>query len=179
MRPTRKRLFEDREAGLTIVEVTFALGIFAILILSVSFTLISGIQHRRETFQSYQAMSAVRDMIAEIQQTANEPQDLTRSLGIGAVYSLFNAKTYPLTSTVQSLTTGDVSVTLYPNESAVPSALGGTQDLNYDGDKADNLGNASAGTDLKIVPAALTVTYTMGNTTRTMTIHRLITKTTN
>ena len=61
----------------------------------------------------------------------------------------------------------------------MPSTLGGPQDLNYDGDSFDVLNNVSAGTDLKIVPVTLSLTYTVENVTQTMTIDRLITKTTN
>ena len=61
----------------------------------------------------------------------------------------------------------------------MPAVFGGPQDLNYDNDALDDLGNISNGSDLKLVPMTLTLTFLDGSVTQTMTVHRLITKTTN
>jgi Tfp pilus assembly protein PilV len=167
----------DSERGLSLIEVTVALSLFLVLILSVFLTLMRGMEHRQQSLADYRAMSALRDMVADIQETANAPQDLTNALGIGAVFLKYNALTFP----VSTLTSGQIAITCYPNEAAIPVELGGPQDLNFDGDPSDDLGNVSAGTDLKLVPMTLTLSYfnAPDNSTRTMTMYRLITKTTN
>lgn len=170
-----QRISRQGEAGLALVEIAVSLGIFAVLILSVLMTLTQGIVHRRESFESYLAMQALRSQIALAQRTANEPQDLTLQMGIGAVFDKYDNKT----TTVPTLNSGQVLVTTYPTESTVPTLLGGAQDLNFDGDAADSLGNLSAGTDLKLVPMTFTATYVdKGNNTVTLSAHRLIGQTT-
>ena len=168
-------IFRPRNEGLSLLEVLTSLSVFAILVLSVCMTLVRGVQHRNLTFELYRAMSAVRDKVAEIQDTANGPEDLAADRGIGAVYARYHAKTFP----VPELPSGQLSITCYPNENTVPTLLGGPQDLNLDGDPLDDLGNQSAGTDLKIVPMVLTLTFMESGVARKLTLHRLITKTTN
>jgi len=162
------------ESGLSLIEVTLSLSIFAILVLSVVMTLASGIQHRQQTFQEYRALSALRDAVAAMQETANRPQNLAAKEGIGSVYNKYEA----LTISTSGLPSGVISIDCFSDENTLPSRFGGPQDLNLDGDARDNLGNASLGTDLKIVPVSLTVTYSDDKGTRTETIDRLITKTT-
>lgn len=177
MKPSRRldpRRIEP-EAGLTLVEVTLAMGLFAVLILSVAMTLLRGTQHRRQTFQEYVGLSALRDFVAEVQETANLPQNLSLQQGVGSVYLKYNSKSY----SVPNLTSGAITVTCYANEATVPTQLGGPQDLNFDGDALDDLGNMSTGTDMKLVPMALALTFTDDYGARTISIERLITKTTN
>ena len=162
------------ESGLSLVEVAVSMGIFTTLILSVFMTLLRGMEHREQSFDAYRAISALRDIVADIQETANLPQDLTAGVGIGAIYLKYNGQTFA----VPDVQSGQIIVACYPNETAVPAILGGPQDLNFDGDANDDLGNASLGTDLKLVPVTLTLGYTSDNVARTMVIHRLITKST-
>jgi len=165
----------DRTSGLTLVEIVVALGLFSVMVLSVAFTLVRGIEHRRQSFLVYRATSALRGLMAEIQDTANQPQNLSAGTGIGAIYGKYHGKTVA----AAGLPSGQIVVTCYPNEMTVPSNLGGPQDLNLDGDAGDDLGNLSAGTDLKIVPLTLSITYTSGLSTLTTALDRLVTKTTN
>jgi len=164
------------ECGLSLVEVAVSLSLFLVLIISVFMTIMGGIEHRQQSLEDYRAMSALRDMVAGVQETANLPQDLPNNIGIGAIYLKYNAKTFP----VSSLSSGQIAVTCFANEVTVPSTFGGAQDLNFDGDPNDDLGNLSAGTDLKLVPMTLTLSYVSSsdNSARTMTLNRLITKTT-
>ncbi len=150
------------------------MGIFTTLILSVFMTLLRGMEHREQSFDAYRAISALRDIVADVQETANLPQDLTANVGIGAIYLKYNGQTFA----VPDVQSGQIIVTCYPNETAVPAILGGPQDLNFDGDANDDLGNASLGTDLKLVPMMLTLNYTTENIARTLVVHRLIAKST-
>ena len=165
---------ERREAGLTLVEVTVALAVFTLISLSVSMTVLRGIDHREESFQSYLALNAVRNVVATIQDTANQPLDFANQLGIGSVYSRYNGQTI----TVDDLPSGQVFIACFADETSVPAVFGGPQDLNLDNDAQDDLGNVSAGSDLKLIPITLTLTWVEGNVTRTLTVYRLITKTT-
>ena len=76
------------------------------------------------------------------------------------------------------LTAGEISITCHANETAVPLALGGPQDLNFDGDAADDLASAQGGADLKLVPLTLTLTFESGGATHTLSLRRLIAQTT-
>lgn len=162
-----------RADGMTLVEIVAALGLFCVLVLSVAFTLVKGIEHRRQSFQVYQGISALRNLVAEIQESANLPTDLAAKTGIGAIYTKYNGKSFP----VSSLQAGQISVTCFPNETTVPAILGGPQDLNVEGDAQDDLGNQSAGVDLKIVPMTLTLTYIERGATLTRAMHLLVTRT--
>jgi hypothetical protein len=126
---------------------------------------------RDESSESYRAVSAVRDMIAEVQEIANLDQDLANQVGIGAIYSRYHATS----RAVPGLASGSIDFTCFANEATVPAILGGPQDLNFDGDAGDDLGNQGAGTDLKLVPMRVTVTFANGNS---LTMHRLIGKST-
>jgi len=161
------------ESGLTLLEVATSVSIFAILVLSVSMTLVRGVQHGRQSFQRYVAMSALRDMVAQMEETANKPEDLQKQEGIGSIYTKYNTRSY----SIADLKSGQISVTCYPDEKTVPTKFGGIQDLNFDGDAGDDLGNLSSGTDLRLVPITLTLTFQEDNQTQTVTLDRLITKT--
>ena len=167
---------KPRERGMTLVEITVAIVVFTVIAIPVSFTLVRGMAHRMHVFQQYLALSALRDLAAEIQETANSPLDLSQQMGIGAVFDKYDGQTF----TAPALQNGQITVTCYADEVLVPAALGGPQDLNFDGDPDDDLGNQSNGTDLKLVPMILTITYDDGNTSQQVTfdMHRLIGKTT-
>ena len=101
------RTTANPESGLTLLEVAASVSIFAVLVLSVSMTLVRGIQYREQSFQRYVAMSALRDMVAQMQETANEPEDLQKQEGIGAVYTKYDSRKYA----VAKLSSGEISVT--------------------------------------------------------------------
>ena len=161
--------------GFTLVEVATATSVFTVIALAVSVALMRGMEHRRQSFLRYRALNALRDMVAKIQETANLPQDLPNQIGIGAVYPCYHDQTL----TVPDLPSGEVSITCFADENTVPAELGGPQDLNYDGDALDNLANVSNGSDLKLVPMTLTLTFTEGGVDSSLTMNRLLTKTTN
>ena len=122
-----------------------------------------------------EVVTAARDFVADMQDTANLPQSLPDDEGIGALYAKYHLKTFSL----GTLPVGEITVTIFPDETAVPAEFGGPQDLNFDGDAEDDLGNQSNGTDLKLIPTTLTLTYDEDGFTQTLTVNRLITKTAN
>ncbi len=162
-----------RERGVTLVELTMAVSLFIIVAVSAYFSLMHTVQHSDESFDDYVALVALRDLAADIQETANRDQDLVAGVGIGAVYDTYHDQKF--TSTV--LDNATISVICHANEAFVPDSLGGPQDLNFDGDSQDDLGNQSNGSDLLLVPMELTITYGR-DVTRTKSIKRLIAQTT-
>lgn len=166
---------DHSERGVTLVEVIVALAVFTVISLAVSMTLMRGIDHREQAFQRYRALNAIRNVVADIQNLANEPQDLVAGVGIGAVYARYDGATI----TIDDLPSGQVTIDCFADEANVPAVFGGPQDLNFDNDAQDDLGNISNGSDLKLVPMTLTLTFLDGSVTQTVTVHRLITKTTN
>lgn len=173
--PTRYNNINSPQRGVTLVEVTIALAVFTLIALAVSMTLMRGIDHREQSFQMYRALNAVRSVVADIQDVANQPQDLVAGVGIGAIYDRYNGATI----TIDDLPSGQVAIECFADEANIPAIFGGAQDLNFDNDAQDDLGNISNGSDLKLVPMTLTLTFIDGSVTQTMTVHRLITKTTN
>ncbi len=165
----------DGREGLTLVELTVSITIFTIIAVAVAFTITRGMQHRLQSFESYLAINAVRDILADIQETANRPQNLAKQEGIASIYAKYHNQTFP----VANVPTASISVTCYADEATVPAFLGGPKDLNFDGDAQDNLGNQSNGTDLKLVPLTVTLTIGQGNMQQTLVRHRLISQTTN
>jgi hypothetical protein len=151
------------------------MSIFTVITLSFSMSLVQGMRHGQETFQAYRGLSSLRDLLAEIQETANKPQDLANGAGIGAIYAAYHGKVFP----APDLPSGQIAVTCYANEAAVPAVLEGPQDLNMDGDAQDNLAGLSNGTDLKLVPLELTLSFVEGGKTWTIATHRLVTRTSN
>ena len=73
-----------------------------------------------------------------------------------------------------------MSIVCFANEAAVPPELGGPQDLNFDGDADDDLANQSNGTDLKLVPIILKMTFgaSVAGDRQSLTVYRLVSKTT-
>ncbi len=166
---------DSPERGVSLVEVVMALAVFTMISLAVSMTLMRGIGYREQSFQMYRALNAVRNVVADIQDVANQPQDLAAQVGIGAVYARYDGTTV----TIDDLPSGQVAIACFADEANVPAVFGGPQDLNYDNDAGDDLGNISNGSDLKLIPLTLTLTFDDGSGTQTMTVHRLVTKTTN
>lgn len=162
----------DRVGGFSLVEVATSLTVLSIIVVSMGMSVMAGIDQRREALENYRALTSLRDLAAEIQGIANLDQDLASQEGIGAIYSRYDGQTV----TVPGITNGQITITCYPNEATVPTDLGGPQDLNFDGDDDDNLGNVSAGTDLKLVPMTLRITFGDASD-RTVDLHRLITVT--
>lgn len=166
----RKR---SQESGLSLVEILVAVTVLSVVLLSTGLTLLRGYGQRRESFQAYLAANAVRDLMADIQATANLDQDLGALEGIGAVYQKYHNQTF----NVPSLPAGQIVVFCYGNEGTVPTALGGPQDLNFDGDAVDDA-TVAAGSDLKLVPLRVTVTSSQDSTQLySMVVHRLVTQT--
>ena len=163
----------NRRSGVSIIELAVAINLLTIVILAVGVTITHGMKHCEESENSYQALISFKDLLAEIQEVANTPQDLSQEVGIGAVYQRYHGA---------EITMGDgttIQVTCYPDEATVPTSLGGRQDLNFDGDAADNLGNESKGVDLKLVPMEFEIAYDNGGWERSLRYFRLITRTAN
>ena len=171
---TRSELSSTRQDGIALLEISVAVVVFALILLSSLLTLTKGVDQRRQSFQNYRAIHAIRDLVADMQETANRPLDLSEKEGIGAVYNKYHSQSFAITN----LPSGQLTVTCHPNEVSVPGLLGGPQDLNFDGDALDDLGNASAGTDLKLVPMTIVATYVDGSETFSLTAHRLVSQTT-
>jgi prepilin-type N-terminal cleavage/methylation domain-containing protein len=167
----------DRRArprdGFTLIELTVSVTIFALALMSTGLTLLHGVRHQDETVISSNAVRAVRDFFAEVQEIANQPQDLGTYQGISAIYEVYNG----MVRTVPELPGGTISIIVYSNETNVPAVLGGPQDMNFDGDAGDNFGGVAAGTDMQIVPIALTITYTDERGPTTATYYRRIAQT--
>jgi len=150
-----------------------ATALFVLVFLGVFMSMLHGMKQREESFLMYRAVSALRDKVAEIQYLANLPTDLQDGEGIRSIYSRFHDTTSP----VADLPGGEIQITCYADENTVPNELGGPQDLNYDSDALDDA-TQSAGTDLNTVPMALSLTFVEQSVAHTVTVHRLITRTT-
>ena len=165
----------SREEGLTTVEVVVAATILAVAIMTSGLTVLLGMRTQDESENTAEALSAVRNLFSELQEQANEDQNLAALQGVGSIFALYDGET----RSVPDLPNGTMTITVYANESAVPNALGGPQDLNFDGDASDNLGGQSNGSDLQLVPVEVTVTYTDDRSTISETFHRRFSKTSN
>ena len=165
----------SRATGISLVEITLALSVFGVISVGATSTLLSGASYREDSFDTYRAASALRDFLADVQATANAPQNLTLQQGVGAIYDKYHDQTF----TVSSLPAASITVTAYATETSVPIALGGPQDLNFDGDAQDDLSNQSNGADLRLVPLTLVLRWTDAEDggTRTRRIDRLVAKT--
>jgi hypothetical protein len=79
-------------AGITLVEATLSIAVFSLFAIPVLVTLMHGVRQSRESFEAYRAAVALRDKVAEIQDVANQPDDLVNQLGIAAIYSRYNGQ---------------------------------------------------------------------------------------
>jgi type II secretory pathway pseudopilin PulG len=164
----------ERDEGFSIVEVAVACTIFAIALMTTGLTLLHGARSGNESEDFTVALRSIRDVCAEIQEQANEPQNLPAFQGIGSIY----ASRHNTTRAIPELPGGSISIVCYANEATVPTILGGPQDLNFDGDSQDNHGGQANGSDLNIVPAEITISFTDERGTVTQTFHRRFTQTT-
>ena len=162
------------QLGMSLVEVVMASAVLAFVLIAVGVVLIRGIDQRQEAFEHYRAISTLRDFIAGVQGTANLPDNLPAQEGVAALFARYNNGVFPIANGG-----GEIEVIVYANEATVPAELGGVQDLNYDGDMQDNLGNQSAGTDLKVVPMEITLTYDLDGQSQSLKTYRLVTNTAN
>ena len=64
---------DSPQRGVSLVEVVIALAVFTMIALAVSMTLMRGIDHREQAFQMYRALNAVRNVVSDIQEIANQP----------------------------------------------------------------------------------------------------------
>ena len=157
------------ETGLTLVELMISISLLGIVWLAVVLTIMMGSRHRRESFEGYRALSAMRGLLADIQDTANRREDPVALEGIGSVFEVYNGGSFA----IPDVPSGTLTVTCHADETSVPAVFGGPQDLNFDGDALDDLSGAGSG-DLKLVPMTLVATFSGGGTT---TLHRLVAKT--
>ena len=160
---------------MSLLEITAGLVLLSVMVMSYGMTLVHGVEQRRETMIVHQAMVILRDVVAEIQDVANRDPDFTTGDGVTALYSEYNGQTL----TDLALRGVEIDIVVYADEANVPLELGGPQDLNLDGDSADDLGNESNGTDLLVVPMEFTLVYQESGFQYTLTRYRLFTRTTN
>lgn len=133
----------------------------------------SGMGFQRDLLDEHQVTHAIENQLAEIQDIANRTEDLVAQEGVSALMQRYDGQVIA----IPGVPNGQIAITVFADEAAVPAILGGPQDLNFDGDAADNLGNESLGTDLKLVPMVLNVTYGV-NSENSLTFHILTTTTT-
>lgn len=174
MRRFRKRGGKaSRQNGLTLVEVAIALSVVTVVATAALSTTLAGMQHRRQSSAVYDAVSALRDLAAEMQEIANLPEDVVNGAGVGALYTVYGG----LSRSVPDLEAGQITITCFANETAVPALFGGPQDLNFDGDAGDDLTSLVGAVDLRLVPATLVCTFTDAGATHTVTLDRLFANT--
>ena len=161
------------EDGFTLVELIVSFGVLITVLLSCGYALTSGSLQQEDSFESYLLLSAMRDICAEIQEVANLDTNLTAQEGVGSLYSRYNGTTI----TIPNLPSATITITCFANESTVPNDLGGPQDLNFDGDSADNHTNQSNGSDMKLVPMQIQASFTDNGISQTLTTWRLVTTT--
>ena len=169
----RTRNQHDRQRGFSIAEVVVAMTLLGLISLGGGVAVATGMSYQRDLLDEHQVIHAIENQLAEIQDVANRTDDLAAQEGISAIMARYDGQVIP----IPGVTNGQISLTVFANEASVPAELGGPQDLNFDGDAADDLGNQSQGTDLKLVPLVVSVTYGI-NSEQSMTFHTLITSTT-
>lgn len=174
-------------SGMSLIDVTAALALFAGLALVVSSALVTSLQGGGSTWRSSVAMSVLRDRLAEIQETANTD--------MANVYPTYHGawSGSGTTFSVPDLPDGQLTIVCYKNETStpagnnlsgrsddttapIPTELGGPRDLNMDGDANDELGPTAD--DAKLVPMTLTLTWTENGLTQRISVNALIGSTT-
>lgn len=163
-----------RQAGFSVAEVVIAATIFAIALMSSGLALLNGARSQDESEDFTMALRAVRDVVAEMQDLANLPNDVTQSKGIGALFSTYDGTT----RNVPTLPNGTLTIECFADEESVPAEFGGPQDLNFDGDDDDDLANQGNGSDMKYVPTRIDISFTDERGTITRTYYRSFTQTT-
>lgn len=164
---TRRRPIRVLGAG----ELVFSVIVCILFTLPVAVAFVGDAAYRDRYFHLHQAVSALRDLVAEIEHTANVPSNLETGQGIGAVLDKYDGRAFP----AGDVPSGEIRVACFADETAVPEQLGGPRDLNLDGDAEDDL--RQAGFDLKIIPVELTLTFPEGESMRRLVLHRLVTRT--
>jgi hypothetical protein len=164
----------DLSAQIPFAQLHKPLSLCRTALLTTGLTLLAGSRAQDESESFSLALRAVRDVCAEIQEQANQPNNLPQFEGIGAVYVTHNGTT----RNVAVLPAGSVTITCYADEATVPAVFGGPQDLNFDGDSNDNLAGQSNGSDMQLIPAEITVSFTDDRGTVTQTFHRRFAQTT-
>ena len=152
-------------------ELLFSFFVCVLFAAPVAMALVGDTAFRDRYFHLHQSVSALRDLVAEIEHTASFPPDFEGGQGIEAVFGRYNGRTFP----VSNVPGGEIHVACFADETAVPERLGGPRDLNLDGDAEDDL--RKAGFDLRFVPMEFTLTFPEGESTRTFVMHRLVTRT--
>lgn len=131
------------------------MAIFGTALVVTGLTLLSGTRYQDEVATLSDGLRAVRDISAEMREMANRDDDMEIPAGISSLYTLYHG----LVRRVPGLPNGEVSVTIHADENTVPFALGGPQDLNFDGDATDVLDGQASGIDLKVVPVEISLSY--------------------
>ena len=166
-------LSTGRQTGMSLIEILVALSVFIFITLGVNTALLLGMKQREEAFNYYRAISAMRGKIAEIQEVANLDTNLALQEGVGSLHARYSNKM----ATVANVPGGKITTVCFPNETTVPAAFGGPQDLNFDGDASDDL--TAVAFDLRLVPMSITLSFTSEGNNQFMTTHRLFTRTAN
>ena len=158
--------------GFSLVELLIAMTILTITLVSAGVTVMAGSHTQNESEINSKALRAIRDLCAEIQEAANRENDLFAMTGITGLYVNYHGTTHDIPEI-----DGTITCTCFPLEMLVPGELGGPQDLNFDGDSLDDL-SESSGTDLRLVPMRLTITYRDDRGPLTRDYYRCFTQTT-
>ncbi len=164
---------KSNESGFSLVEVLIASTILMVSLVTTGFTILSGVHSQDEAEISSTALRAVRDLSAELQEAANIENDLFAMLGISGLYENYDGAT----RTIPELPNGTIAIRCFAQEALVPTELGGPQDLNFDGDVGDDH-TLSSGTDMRLVPVQMTVSYTDERGTITRDFYRSFSQTT-
>ncbi len=166
-------VYSDRSEGLSLLEITISLSLFAIVILASGETLLRGVEQSEDSFSKFQLMLAIENKIAEIQDIVNQPNDYSKKMGVSSVYAKYEGTW----SNFTDLPNGKIYTRCFADENTVPAILGGPQDLNYDNDSLDNLQSSAGGLDLKLIPMYIYASYVEDGNTYSYWTYRLITKT--
>ncbi|MCO5167202.1 MAG: hypothetical protein M9894_12690 [Planctomycetes bacterium] len=188
-------------SGVSLVDVSIGLAVFAGLALTVAMALTAGSRGGESAWRHSVAQSLLRDKLAEMQEAANvDMKDVyvayhgtwDKPTGSGTINT--TGKDFA----VPELPHGNLNIRLYKNESGagaptpgatisgrpdratayIPAELGGARDLNGDGDMNDELGPTAD--DARLLPARLELTWrdSTGVVER-IVVHALIGSTTN
>lgn len=109
-----------RARGLTILEITFAVAIFTIVVLSVFTALSTSTRADGESFRTQLAINALRDVLAEVQESCNT--------NMGTVYSTYHGRVYTNTTLASLAPLGagaQIEIICYGCEFGLPVMLGG------------------------------------------------------
>lgn len=80
-------VYSDRSEGLSLLEITISLSLFAIVILASGETLLRGVEQSEDSFSKFQLMLAIENKIAEIQDIVNQPNDYSKKMGVPSYFA--------------------------------------------------------------------------------------------